>query len=311
MPKRILLVSNFFPPHTVGGAEIVAYRQARALVGRGHKVTILAGDQSSESNPAGRLSFDTFEGLPVYRLSMRSLDPNLNFHWPAAARRLRAIVAADQIEVVHFHNAIGLGANLIPAARDAGARTMVTLHDHWGFCLRATKLRKDGSVCTDFDGCAQCHNPVQHSPDMAVPTRLRRDYVAWCLCQADRLITPSKYLADAYIQAGFRADLFEVISNGIDLENVPHAAKEPSPDGAVKFLCSAYLGEHKGVLVLLDALKILAKDQALSSRWRNDCRRWPPSIKNERHSAGQSPGSQCQHGRPVVTSRFAGNSAGD
>src|SRR5271157_1479422 len=138
MSLRILLVNNFFPPHTVGGAEIVAYRQARALASRGHKVTILAGTESSASNPAGRLDFDGYNGLPVYRLSMRSLGPDLNFYWPAAAQRLRAIIVAEQIEVVHFHNVMGLGANLIPTARDAGTRCIVTLHDHWGFCLRAT-----------------------------------------------------------------------------------------------------------------------------------------------------------------------------
>ena len=91
MPHRILVVSNLFPPNTVGGAEIVAFRQAHGLAARGHKVVVLAGAQPSEEAPAGTLSFDVYEGIPVYRLSLRSLDPDLNFYWPAAARRLRAV----------------------------------------------------------------------------------------------------------------------------------------------------------------------------------------------------------------------------
>jgi glycosyltransferase involved in cell wall biosynthesis len=263
----MLLVSNFFPPRAVGGAEVVAYRQAKALAARGHHVTILAGAASSSENPAGRLSFDIYEGLPVYRLSIRSLDPDLNFYWSGAARRLRAILSTDQIDAVHIHNVMGLGANLIPAAQDAGARVMVTLHDHWGFCLRQTKLRPDGTICRNFEECTQCHCAVQPPEGVAVPTRLRRDYVAWCLSHADKLITPSKYLAGAYIEAGFPADLFEVVSNGIDLDSVSSSAKEKSPDGKVHFLSSAYLGEHKGMFVLLEALKLLAKEPALAGRW--------------------------------------------
>jgi glycosyltransferase involved in cell wall biosynthesis len=267
MPLRILVVSNFFPPHTVGGAEIVAYRQARGLRARGHEVTVLAGEQSSETNPAGRLDFDTYDGLPVYRLSMRSLEPDLNFYWLAAARRLRAVIAANRIEVVHIHNAMGLGANLIPAVKQAGARCIVTVHDHWGFCLRATRLRKDGALCTNYEECAQCHSGKQPPNGMGVPTRLRRDYVAWCLSHADKLITPSAYLAGAYSEAGFQADSIAVISNGIDLDAVPKGPKEPSPSGAIRFLCAAYLGEHKGIFVLLEALRVLAKDPAIASRW--------------------------------------------
>src|ERR1700757_2698919 len=103
MPSRILLVSNFFPPRTVGGAEIVAFRQAQALAARGHHVTVLAGDLPTETNPTRMLSFDVHEGLPVYRLAIRSLEPDENFYWAAAARRLRSIIAADRIEIVHFH----------------------------------------------------------------------------------------------------------------------------------------------------------------------------------------------------------------
>lgn len=267
MPSRILLVSNFFPPRTVGGAEIVAFRQARALTERGHEVTVLAGDLPTESAPPGTLNFDVHEGLPVYRLAMRSLDPDQNFHWPAAARRMNAIIATGRIEVVHFHNVMGLGANLIPAAKDAGALCLVTLHDHWGFCFRQTRLRPDGSLCNNFEECAGCLPAIQPPGGTALPMRLRRDFVAWCLGHADHLITPSAYLASAYVKAGIAGERIKVVSNGIDLASVPDQAKEPSVDGAVRFLCSAYLGEHKGILVLLDAMKRLAQEQALSSRW--------------------------------------------
>jgi|SRR5271165_2731894 len=267
-PSRVLLVSNFFPPRTVGGAEIVAFRQARALTARGHHVTVLAGDLPTEDAPAGTLNFEHYEGLPVYRLALRSLDPDQNFYWPAAARRMSAIIAANQIETVHFHNVMGLGANLIPVAKESGATCIVTLHDHWGFCFRQTRLRPDGSVCNQFDECARCMPAIQPPGGTALPMRLRRDYVAWCLRYADYIVTPSTYLASAYSQAAFAPDRILVVSNGIDLVSLPNQPKRPSPDRAVRFLCSAYLGEHKGILVLLEAIKRLAQDTSISSPWQ-------------------------------------------
>jgi glycosyltransferase involved in cell wall biosynthesis len=268
MPSRILLVSNFFPPRTVGGAEIVAFRQAQELAARGHHVTVLAGDLPTEINPSGTLSFDVYEGLPVYRLAIRSLEPDDNFFWPAAARRLKSIIAADRIEVVHFHNVMGLGANLIPAAKDAGAFCLVTLHDHWGFCYRQTRLRPDGSICENFDGCAGCMSAIQPPGGTASPMRLRRDYVSWCLGRADYLLTPSAYLANTYTMAGFPAERTFAVSNGIDLGSITAAAKQPSPVGTVRFLCSAYLGEHKGIPILLEAVKRLSQDASISVPWQ-------------------------------------------
>ena len=267
MSSRILLVSNFFPPRTVGGAEIVACRQAHALAARGHSVTVLAGDLPTESSPAGSLRFEQHESLPVYRLAIRSFDTSGNFYWPAAARRMKAILAAYRIDVVHFHNIMGLGANLIPAAAEAGVLCVVTLHDHWGFCFRQTYLRPSGSVCDNFNECAGCQSAIEAPDATALPMRLRRDYVAWCLGHADYLVTPSSYLATAYIEAGFARDRIRVVSNGIDLAAVSDQPKRRVPDGAVRFLCSAYLGEHKGVLILLEAIKQLAQDTSLSRRW--------------------------------------------
>jgi len=268
MASRILVVSNFFPPRTVGGAEIVAFRQAQALAARGHRVTVLAGDLPTETSPAGTLSFDVHEGLRVYRLAMRSLEPDENFYWAAAARRLRSIIAADRIEIVHFHNVMGLGANLIPAAKEAGAFCLVTLHDHWGFCYRQTRLRPNGTICENFDECAGCMPAIQPPGGTALPMRLRRDYVYWCLGHADYLVTPSAYLARAYVEAGFPAERTIPVSNGIDLASVPSAPKKTAANGAVRFLCSAYLGEHKGILVLLDAIKRLSQDTSVTTPWQ-------------------------------------------
>ncbi len=81
-------------------------------------------------------------------------------------------------------------------------------------------------------------------------------------------MTPSAYLANTYTQAGFPAERTFAVSNGIDLASVADAAKQSSADGTVRFLCSAYLGEHKGIPVLLDAVKRLSQDASISVPWQ-------------------------------------------
>lgn len=175
------------------------------------------------------------------------------------------MLTLHDIEVVHLHNLVGLGVDSILAAKAAGRRVVVTLHDHWGFCLRQSLLRPDGSLCGNTEECAVCLESFVHEGER-LPIRLRRDFVAWALEQADHLISPSRYLAAAYHGAGVAPGRIEVISNGIDVDALPEP--QPRPAVPLQFLCSAHLGRHKGIGVLLDALRMLQQDPELRGRWR-------------------------------------------
>ena len=274
--RRILIVSNLFPPHVVGGAEIVAHRQALRLRARGHAVSVFAG-RVAPADQAGRLDRETIDGLPVWRTPVASFEPDDNFRVPAIAARLHAVIAAERPDVVHLHNVSGLGFSLVPLVRRLGVPAVVTLHDHSGYCFRATALRPDDSLCSDTDECASaCRGAIRpRDPGLDLPMRLRRDYVARALSFADRLISPSRALADA-VRASDAIDpaRLEVVSNGIDLAPFralpPRSPARGSPaagQGPLRFVCIAYLGEHKGIPDLLAAARLLAADPQLAGRW--------------------------------------------
>ena len=267
-PLRILIVSNLYPPHVVGGAEIVAQRQAQALRQRGHSVAVFAGCNSSPDIPEESLDVEVVEGIRVYRTPMHSLDTADNFHIPTTATRLSSVLLAESPDIVHFHNVIGLGASLIPLASGMGYRTVVTLHDYWGFCYRSTAMRSDGSECHSPQECASaCQPAIKLTGNaMYVPMRLRRDYVAWCLESADLLICPSETLYRAYRRADIGSPHKLVVqSNGIDLEAV-RVRKARAPE-RVRFTCVAYLGEHKGIPDLLAAARRLAANRTTAGKW--------------------------------------------
>jgi glycosyltransferase involved in cell wall biosynthesis len=77
-PMRLLLVSNLYPPDTIGGYELLARDIAERLVARGHRVTLLTSGSESSG--------------PVRRL----LSLSRPFSQPARRDRLRHIVAATR-----------------------------------------------------------------------------------------------------------------------------------------------------------------------------------------------------------------------
>ncbi|MGH6985828.1 MAG: glycosyltransferase [Caulobacteraceae bacterium] len=262
--KRVLFISNFYPPLVVGGAEIVAHRHATAMRENGWNVRVFAGALPTSELRHGTLSTDTVDGLTVYRLVHRSMELEENFRWPLANRVLKSILTTFQPQWMLAHNLSGLGVDLVRIARAAGVRAAVTLHDHWGHCFKGTRLRNDGQLCGDPDECHLCR-PTFFSNEQTLPIRLRRDFVAHRLDAADVLISPSQSLASMYIAAGFGSDRIVVQSNGIDLSAIP--SRRRSPGAFVRFLCASYLGEHKGIPSLLDAMTALAGQATIAGKW--------------------------------------------
>ena len=113
---RILVASNLFPPHSVGGSEVVAYQQALVLRELGHDVRIFAG----------RL------GPPRQRYGVRAETGQFHTTWigigpedlggPAqrlvnldVQRQLGRVLDEFRPDVVHFHNVTALSVAAIAA----------------------------------------------------------------------------------------------------------------------------------------------------------------------------------------------------
>jgi len=264
MPS-VLVVSNVFPPQIVGGAELVAYREALALKRTGFDVSVFAGMLENEALVQSRTFIEARDDLQVFRLPLPGMGPDKGFFRQEVNRDFAQVLRAVEPDIVHFHNLPLLGTGLIPLAREFGARVVVTLHDTWGFCLTQTRLRPSLELCHDFTECDICLQWVPGVFGEKLPVRLRSDYVRWCLEQADVFISPSQSLLDSYGQAGFPTERFLRISNGINLDAFPGHQREPR--GKVDFLCASSIAEHKGSRTLWRALGILMQDRELAGRW--------------------------------------------
>ncbi|MDD4254485.1 MAG: glycosyltransferase family 4 protein [Methanofollis sp.] len=258
MGKKIVICCNVYPPYFVGGAELIAHAQAKVLHDLGHTVAIFTGDIQAR-HERHSLRREDYDGLTVYRVCLTSEDYHqgqINFFHKKIEDHFKAFLDEFLPDVVHFHNLIGLSVGLIHIARQKGIRTVLTLHDHWGFCFKNTLLKNDGEICHDYSRCKDCMPFISDTGGMGIPISMRQDFISLQFQDVDALISPSEYLARAYIRAGAPESKFNVVWNGIDVQRFTRIPKTENR-GRVRFTFIGYFGRHKGIHVLLDALPFL------------------------------------------------------
>src|SRR5581483_8470924 len=203
MKKKVLICCNVYPPNFIGGAELIAHYQAKTLQQRGHHVAVFAGDLQSKGERHS-LKCEEYDGLLVYRVCLHLIDHQaefMNFFHQRIEQHFETLLNEFSPDVVHIHNVIGLSVGLIRVARRKNIKVVLTLHDHWGFCHKNTLLKLGTEICGDYRKCAECLPFVKDEDGNQVPIRLRRDFLAVALRSVDVFISPSRYLADAYIRA--------------------------------------------------------------------------------------------------------------
>lgn len=259
--KKILICCNAYPPNFIGGAELIAHSQAKALNKSGHDVVVFTGDTHAGGDRYS-IKQETYDNLTVYRVRLFPQDYRsdfINFSHQIVEEHFKALLDKFSPEVVHFHNIIGLSIGIIHIAKTRGIRTVLTLHDHWGFCYKNTIIKINDEICHNFSECADCMHFIHDQDKRGIPMHMRTDFLAMQMHDVDIFISPSQYLAEAYIRAGLPKEKFRVIPYGIEIQKFKLISKDKSLDGSVRFTFVGYLGRHKGLHTLLRALLLLDK----------------------------------------------------
>jgi glycosyltransferase involved in cell wall biosynthesis len=168
---RVLLWSSTFWPH-IGGVEVLGANLVRALVDRGHDVTVLARRDTDDLPATSHLA-----GAEVIRLRFRQA---IEANDPGAVLDLRSEVKALKREVrpdvVHLYH---LGPDLLFHRLTRGEPTLVTLHQAFTGELLADDVAL-GPTLREADAIAACSQSVLHDllgriPEVAARTQLVRN----------------------------------------------------------------------------------------------------------------------------------------
>ena len=251
-PLRVVLVSNFYPPHVVGGAEIIAAQLARELAATGVDVTVV-----TTCGPRDGIAEEVQDGVHVVRFfprnlwwnyarfqagDVRSLPAkllwNLRDAWNHdAARKFGAVLDDVAPDVVHTHNLKGLSPAVWAEAKRRDLPVVHTMHDYYLLCGRGTMLNGDGTPCAQR--CLGC-----------------RAYRSWYkpkVALVDLLCSPSRHLLDMHLAAGVTGRWGQyVVRNGLTR---PPRCEIPRSEGTTRLLFLGQLRREKGVHVLLDAIR--------------------------------------------------------
>ena len=169
---RVLLTAHAFPPRSTAGVEVYTLRLARALRARGHHVLVLAAvhDLAAEPYSTHRRQHEGVDVVEVVNVHhMGTLEAT--YDDPGIDRAGAAVLESFRPDVVHAQHLLNLSAGLLTAARHAGTRTLLTLHDYWLSCPRdGLRMRADGAVCAAMDHavCATC---LGDSPYLVPPVQ--------------------------------------------------------------------------------------------------------------------------------------------
>lgn len=269
---KIALVANAYPPFFIGGAEIAAHRQARELLARGHELSCFCAASDEALRPYS-VTLEEVDGVEVTRVNVPAtrFTPHENFVNVLVEARFRDFISRQEPDVVHFHNLPGLSLSLFDVCEELALPSMVTFHDHWGFCLRNTLIRPGESrVCPDWSECHVCLDRADFL-GLRLPTFMRTDYIRAKLHKASLFHFPSRYLLEAYGAAAF--DSGRAVQHTYGIEPgwfaEPPASAGPATGDVLRVVFVGYLGRHKGPDTLMAAIDLIARE-GLLDRFRFD-----------------------------------------
>jgi glycosyltransferase involved in cell wall biosynthesis len=203
------MLTTFYPPYSFGGDAIGIQRLSRALVRRGHHVTVVHDVDAynavnTTAEPVGATNDD--EGVEVVRLrsGMGMLSALLTHQTGSPVMngpRIDGIIRAGDFDVVNYHNVSLIGGpRLFRLGKNAVSVYMA--HEHWLICPTHV-LWKYGRERCEKPECFRCTLHHRRPPQLWRATGLLQREIE----QVDAVIAMSEFSRAMHHQRGFARDM--------------------------------------------------------------------------------------------------------
>lgn len=238
---RVLAVGNMYPPHHLGGYELVWRGAVLDLRERGHDVRVLTTDHRAESPPSG-----TAEDSEVFR--------ELRWYWrdhefPPIGLRARITLERhnratlerhlDEFrpDVVSWWAMGGMSLALVELVRRRGIPAVGFVHDAWMLY---------GPKVDAWQRLMRRLGPIGPALERAVGVPARFD-----LGSAARWVFVSEAMRRQTASGGMRLPDSGVAHSGIEIGALPRAGAKPWHG---RLMCVGRLDPRKGLLTAIEAL---------------------------------------------------------
>ncbi|MBN1920430.1 MAG: glycosyltransferase family 4 protein [Anaerolineae bacterium] len=274
---HIALIVHKFPPASLGGVESYTHTLAQSLTASGHAVSVFYRDDGDGA--AFREGWQADQPFCVWRVGRRfaasTANPAHLFFDTFLNRDIEAsfgrFLADAQPDLVHFQHLMSLSVRLPALVQRAGIPMLLTLHDYWFDCANSQLLWPDGRLCRGKLGGLNCVRCATVRPEWWVLRAMSpllaglfqwRDFLTRrAALRIGYFISPSHFLRDQYLTVGFPERPFFVLENGLDVAQIRSFERKAAQDGALRVTFLGTLARHKGVHILVEAMRGLPSER--------------------------------------------------
>lgn len=247
---KILMFTTFYPPYSFGGDAVGVQRMARALVARGHQVTvvhdedsylILGGKVQAEGAPDGvrRVGLRAKNGFLSNLLTQQTGRPTVH------AGRIRRLIDEMAPDIIWYNNTSLVGGPGLLAYGDAFK--VYEAHEHWLVCPTHVLWRHGRELC-DKRECLKCVLTYRRPPQLWRYGGL----MGRMLDKADLVIAKSEFSRRKHVEFGLKPQMqvLPYFLPDLDISRVAPYAGHPRP----YFLFVGRLEKIKGLQDVFPAM---------------------------------------------------------
>ena len=253
---KILALTNLYPPHYLGGYELICYMVVNELRARGHQVQVLTSNHVVPGKPAETeqgveraLRIHGFYGHPWLNIAkLQQLEAHNN-------RTLLAAIEKQKPDLVYVWNMGGLSKSMVLTLQKLGIPTVYYLSDHWiarGFTSDVWLNWWNGSAGPKkkFARSIARWTGLRSFLDRSAPTNPSNHL------RFQRLYFCSKALRKLTAGAGFEVMHGAVIYAPVDIQKFTGTPK-PESNSLRSFVWVGRLAQDKGVMTALKAMRLV------------------------------------------------------